>query len=228
MGAGWGATGLCLAFKVLQGLIFSQITALRNSDLVLCRSLLHVDCWVSLKSAPETGHEWRNEVHKSFAHSALVYGVLSPVSALLTQCYCKLSCCCCLICEAGSQCSCGAAELLCVFLSPCCKALNVLHVCQEKSVELECEKCTVLLVLLKLFFLTQFAYFFPFLEFLKTWIPVFLFLWEQTFCVVTCISSQVDHEQLQIWLLSYMIQKMGVKNCALFHTVVALKKSLRK
>lgn len=50
---------------------------------------------------------------------------------MLTQCCCKLSCCCCLICEADSECSCGAAELLCVFLSPRCKALNVLCVVEK-------------------------------------------------------------------------------------------------
>lgn len=38
------ATGMCLAFKVLQGLNFSQITVPRNPNLVLRCSFLHIYC----------------------------------------------------------------------------------------------------------------------------------------------------------------------------------------
>lgn len=65
-------------------------------------------------------------------HEVLLFMVCFPLGLLvLTQCYYKLSCCCCVICEADSECSCGAAELLHVFLSPRCKALDVLCVVKK-------------------------------------------------------------------------------------------------
>lgn len=65
-------------------------------------------------------------------HAVLRFMVCFLLGLLvLTQCYCKLSCCCCVICEADSECSCGAAELLHVFLSSPCRALNVLCVVEN-------------------------------------------------------------------------------------------------
>lgn len=133
------------------------------------------------------GREWRNEVHKSFARSASVYGVFSPGSvradSMLLQTELLLLC-------YFVRLTASAAVVL---LSCCMHALQsfeCLVCCQEKSVELEHDKCTVHLALLKLFcptVLTQFAEFFPFLEFLKTWIQY------------SCFSK----DRLSVWSLVY-------------------------
>lgn len=104
---------------------------------------------------------------------------------MLTQCYCQLNHCCCVICEADSECSCGA----CVPF-PSLQSFECFLCCREKSVQLERDKCTVHLALLKLFFhivLPNLHIFSPFLEFLKPWIQY------------SCFSKN----RLSVWSLIY-------------------------
>lgn len=69
-----------------------------------------------------------NEAHKTFARNSLVYGVFSPgpahADSMLLQNQAAAVLKCHVIYKAYCECSCGAAELLCVFISPPCKALK--------------------------------------------------------------------------------------------------------
>lgn len=94
---------------------------------------------------------------------------------------------------------------------------------QEKSVELERDKCTVHAALLKLFFLTvltEFAYFFLSLTFSKLGSSILAslrtdFLWGPLHIIMSGSYTAAD--------LTPQNTVDGHKNCALFHTVVALK-----
>lgn len=187
LGAGWGATSVCLAFKSFRVWIFPK---LQPSGILIWYCVIS---FCTFTAGFLLSHQGVNEEMKftKALHAVLRFMVCFLLGLLmLTQCYCQLSCCCGVTCEAD-----GKLQLWCHWAVACVpfpslQSFECFLCWREKSVQLEHDMCTVHLALLKLSFrivLTQFAHFFPFLEFLKTWIQY------------SCFSKN----RLSVWSLIY-------------------------